>query len=79
MVQGGYAANKLLSFPSASIPFQLSSIRFRSVKAVDEAVAAELLIHSAKSDNTDLFRNLAKSIGAVALQDECHGQGEANI
>jgi hypothetical protein len=46
------------------------------VKAVDEAIAAELLIHSAKSDNTDLFRNFAKSIGAVALQDECHGHGE---
>jgi hypothetical protein len=49
------------------------------VKAVDEAVAAELLIHSAKSDNTDLFRNFAKSIGAVALQDECHGHGEPHF
>jgi hypothetical protein len=46
------------------------------VKAVEEAVQAERLIHSAKSDNTDLFRNFARSIGAVALQDECHGHGE---
>ena len=50
---------------------------FRTVKAVDEAVQAERLIHSAKSDNTDLFRNFAKSIGAVALQDESHGHGES--
>jgi hypothetical protein len=49
------------------------------VKAVDEAVQAESLIHSAKSDNADLLRNFAKSIGAVALQDECHGHGESNI
>jgi hypothetical protein len=49
------------------------------VKAVDEAVQAERLIHSAKSDNTDLFRNFAKSIVAVALQDECHGHGESNL
>jgi hypothetical protein len=49
---------------------------FRTVKAVKEAVQAERLIHSAKSDNTDLFRNFARSIGAVALQDECHGHGE---
>ncbi len=49
------------------------------MKAVDEAVQAERLIHSAESDNTDLFRNFAKSIGAVALEDECHGHGESNI
>jgi hypothetical protein len=44
---------------------------------VEEAVKEEALIHQAKSDNTNLFRNLAKSIGAVALQDECHGHGES--
>ena len=27
--------------------------------------------------NDDLFRNFASSIGAVELQDECHGHGEA--
>jgi len=50
---------------------------FRSVKSVAEAVEDDELIHQAKSDNTDLFRNFAKSIGAVALQDECHGHGES--
>ncbi len=32
---------------------------FQTVKAVNEAEKAECLIHSAKSDNTDLFRNFA--------------------
>ena len=50
---------------------------FRSVKRVAEAVEDDELIHQAKSDNTDLFRNFAKSIGAVALQDECHGHCES--
>ncbi len=50
---------------------------FLSVKAVDEAVNDDDLIQQAKLDNTDLFRDFAKSIGAVALQDECHGHGES--
>jgi hypothetical protein len=52
---------------------------FRAVLAVDEAVQTERLIDSAKSDNNDLFRNFAKSIGAVALHDECHGHGALNL
>ncbi len=50
---------------------------FRAVAAVDEAEKAERLIHSAKSDNTYLFRNFAKFIGPVALQDESHGHCES--
>ncbi len=47
------------------------------VTAVDETVNEEHLIHSTKSDNTDLFRNFAKSISAVTLKDECHCHGES--
>ncbi len=50
---------------------------FQTVEAVDVAVDEECLIHFAKSDNTYLFRNFAKSIGAIALQDECHCHGES--
>ena len=50
---------------------------FQSVKAVDEAVNEDDLFQQAKSDNTDLARNFAKSIGTVALQDKCHGHCES--
>ncbi len=56
----------------------MSSVtHFRTVKAVDSAAKEEDLIQQAESDNTDLFRNFAKSIGAFALQDECHCHGES--
>ncbi len=40
---------------------------FRADEAVKAALTSGTIIHKAKSDNVDLFRNFAQSIDAVPL------------
>ena len=40
-----------------------------------KSLETQELIHKAKSDNTDLFRNFADSIGAIPLTCDVHGSG----
>ena len=42
---------------------------------VVKSLETQELIHKAKSDNTDLFRNFADSIGAIPLTCDVHGSG----
>jgi hypothetical protein len=43
---------------------------------VVKSLETQELIHKAKSDNTDLFRNFADSIGAIPLTCDVHGSGD---
>ena len=55
---------------------------FRAVPEVVERLAdKELnqLILKAKSDNTDLFRNFAATIGAIPLTCDCQGAGKLHF
>ena len=49
--------------------------QFRVQPDVAKSLISKELIHKAKSDNTDLFRNFAASIGAIPLQCDVHGSG----
>ncbi len=51
---------------------------FRAVEEVKAAQASGTIIHKAKSDNTDLFLNFAKSIDAIPLTCDIHGSGTYN-
>jgi divalent metal cation (Fe/Co/Zn/Cd) transporter len=42
---------------------------------VVKSLKTKELIHKAKSDNTDLFRNFATTIGAIPLTCDVHGAG----
>ncbi len=48
---------------------------FKSHPEVAESLETKVLIHKAKSDNTDLFRNFADSMGAIPLTCDVHGSG----
>jgi hypothetical protein len=48
---------------------------FRAQPDVITSLQTKELIHKAKSDNTDLFRNFAASIGAIPLTCDVHGAG----
>jgi hypothetical protein len=48
---------------------------FRAQPDVKTSLQTKELIHKAKSDNTDLFRNFAASIGAIPLTCDVHGAG----
>jgi hypothetical protein len=48
---------------------------FRADEDVKAALASGTIIHKAKSDNTDLFRNFAQSIDAIPLTCDVHGSG----
>jgi hypothetical protein len=49
--------------------------QFRAQPDVKTSLETKVLIHKAKSDNTDLFRNFAASIGAIPLTCDVHGAG----
>jgi hypothetical protein len=48
---------------------------FRANPEVRTALATGTIIHKAKSDNTDLFRNFAQTIDAIPLTCDVHGSG----
>jgi len=48
---------------------------FRADEEVKAALTSGTIIHKAKSDNTDLFRNFAQSIDAIPLTCDVHGSG----
>ncbi len=52
---------------------------FRAVPEVVKSLATKELIYKAKSDNTDLFRNFAETIGAIPLTCDVHGSGKPNF
>ena len=47
--------------------------------SVVKSLATKELIEKAKSDNTDLFRNFAETIGAIPLTCDVHGSGKPNF
>ena len=49
--------------------------QFRVQPDVVKSLQTKELIHKAKSDNTDLFRNFATTIGAIPLTCDVHGAG----
>ena len=49
--------------------------QFRVQPDVVISLQTQELIHKAKSDNTDLFRNFAANIGAIPLTCDVHGAG----
>lgn len=49
--------------------------QFRVQPDVVKSLSTKELIHKAKSDNTDLFRKFATTIGAIPLTCDVHGAG----
>ncbi len=60
------------------LSFRISG-KFREVPEVKKSLEDKELIHKAKSDNTNLFRNFAVSIGAIPLTCDVHGSGSLSI
>jgi hypothetical protein len=52
---------------------------FRANEEVKAAMATETIIHQAKSDNTNLFRNFVQSIDEIPLTCDVHGSGTYHV